>query len=129
MSKQVELRWTEGLTFVAATGSGHEITLDAGESSGGGNSGSRPTELLLTAVAACVAMDVVGILRKMREDVRRYDVRARGTQAEEHPRKFTTIEVVHKIAGNALKPANVHRAIQLSRAPRRFPRPSSMSAP
>ena len=114
MTRQVELSWSGGLAFVATTGSGHEIILDAGEDSGGGSRGARPTEALLIALAACAAMDALSILRKMRVDVRRYHVRARGEQASTHPQRFTEIEVVHRVSGDAIKPANVHRAIQLS---------------
>ena len=115
MPKQVELAWTnDGLSFVAHTGTGHEITLDAGESSGGGNNGPRPTETLLVALAACGAMDVISILKKMRQDVVRYTVRAVGHQATEHPKKFTTIDITHQVAGVDIQEASVRRAIQLS---------------
>jgi len=58
--KRVGLRHDGGLRFVATTGSGHDVVMD----NAAGESGPRPTELLLAAIAGCTAMDVVEILAK-----------------------------------------------------------------
>ena len=41
-----------------------KVHLDADEKIGGTNQGCRPTEMLLTSLAGCSAMDVVHILKK-----------------------------------------------------------------
>jgi len=100
----------DGLRFVGSVGSGHTIILDNGE----GDTGARPSELIPLALAGCTAMDVVSILRKKRQDVRRYSVEAAGTQMDGHPNAFTRIDVTHVIEGVGLDAAAVARAIELS---------------
>jgi putative redox protein len=98
-----------GLRFQARSGSGHSLGIDAAE----GDTGPRPTELLLIALAGCTAMDVISILRKKRQAVEDYEVSVRGDQRIEHPTAFTEIEVHHLVRG-AVDPEAVRRAIQLS---------------
>jgi putative redox protein len=100
-----------GLRFRARTGSGHEIVLDDAT----GDSGARPAELIAVAAAACAAMDVISILRKKRQDVTRYEVRASAEQVDAgHPAVFTRIEVIHVVEGPAVEVEAVRRAIELS---------------
>jgi putative redox protein len=91
-------------------GSGHAIVLDNAE----GDAGARPAELVGVALAACTAMDVISILRKKQQDVRRYEVRVTGLQADEHPHAFSSVDVVHVVDGDAVDPEAVRRAIELS---------------
>jgi putative redox protein len=98
------------LRFVGRTGSGHQLVLDDGKS----DSGMRPAELIPLALAGCTAMDVISILRKKRQDVRRYVVESSGTQRDEHPNEFLRIDVVHVVEGEGLDPEAVRRAIELS---------------
>jgi putative redox protein len=101
----------DGLRFQVRTGSGHTLTLD----DAGGDAGPRPAELIPAAVAACTAMDVISILRKKRQDVRRYEVRASGQQLDGgQPAVFTRIDVIHAIEGPGIDIEAVRRAIELS---------------
>ncbi len=100
----------DGLRLVGSVGSGHTIIMDNGE----GDTGARPSELIPLALAGCTAMDVISILRKKRQDVRRYSVEAAGTQMDGHPNAFTRIDVKHVIEGVGLDGAAVARAIELS---------------
>ncbi len=100
----------EGLRFVGTTNSGHTIVLDDGV----GNTGGRPADLLLLALAGCTAFDVISILRKKRQDVASYSVDAESAQMAEHPNAFTRIDVIHVVAGAGLDPAAVARAVELS---------------
>jgi len=99
-----------GLRLQAATGSGHALVFDDVE----GDGGPRPTEVLLAALGACTAMDVVSILRKKRQEMGTYRVRLESEQAEEHPRVFTSVRIVHEFQGGRLDPAAVRRAVELS---------------
>ena len=101
----------DGLRFAVQTGSGHTFVLD----DAAGDLGARPAELVPAAVAACTAMDVISILRKKRQVVTRYEVRASGLQADDaHPAVFTRVDVVHVVDGPALDVEAVRRAIELS---------------
>ena len=98
------------LRFVATSGSGHTFVLDDGT----GNTGPRPAELIPMALAGCTAMDVISILRKKRQDVTRYEVRAEGVQMDEHPNAFTRIDVLHVVDGRGIDVEALRRAIELS---------------
>lgn len=100
----------DGLRFVGRAGSGHDIALD----NGAGDSGMRPAELIPIALAGCAAMDVISILRKKRQPVTRYEVRASGVQQDHHPYAFTRIDVVHVVEGPRIDDEAVRRAIELS---------------
>jgi putative redox protein len=98
------------LRFVARAGSGHAFVLDDGR----GDTGPRPAELIPMALAGCTAMDVISILRKKRQEVTRYEVRAEGVQMDNHPNAFTRIDVVHIVEGPSIDVDAVRRAIELS---------------
>ncbi len=58
------------MSFRARAGaSGKELVMDAAVEAGGGGDGFRPMELLLVGLAGCTGIDVVSMLKKMREDV------------------------------------------------------------
>ena len=103
-----------GTRLEAKTGSGHQVVMDSGEVADGGNGGPSPMELVLVALAGCTGMDVLAILRKMRQEVTAYEVTVRGTQAEEHPRVYTAITVEHIVTGRNVNADLVQRAVELS---------------
>jgi putative redox protein len=76
------------MAFQAGTGSGHSPALDAAPEAGGTECGPRPMEMLLVGLGGCTGMDVISILRKMRQDVTGYEVRVRGERASEHPKSL-----------------------------------------
>lgn len=107
--KRVSLRHEGGLRFVAGTGSGHDVVMD----NAAGDTGPRPTELLLVAIAGCTAMDVVEILAKKRQPCTSYSTEVTGVQRETAPNVFTEITVVHVVEGDVETEA-VRRSIELS---------------
>ena len=50
-----------------------------------------PTELILAAVSACVAVDIVSILKKKKKDVVDLKIETSGIRRDKHPRAFTQI--------------------------------------
>ena len=99
----------DGLRFEAVFPSGR-IVLD----SGGTPVAPNPVQHLLTAVAACEAMDVIGLMRKKRQSVTAYEVHMSGERAAEHPRRFTSITMVHRMTGHGLSPAAIEDALRLT---------------
>jgi putative redox protein len=106
---------SEGITFVAESGSGHGIVVDASPDVGGRNLGPRPMELVLMGTGACSAVDVMLILRKSRQSVSGCVVELDAERASEDPKVFTKIHFHFVITGTGLVPAQVERAINLSR--------------
>lgn len=117
MAKQIKhasVRWIEGMEFQAASGSGQRWVIDAAPKVGGKNHGPGPMELVLVALAACTAMDVIDILRKKRQEVTGLEVRAEGARAENHPKVYTDIEIIYIVRGKNISSQAVERAIHLS---------------
>ena len=108
------VRYMDNMAFTGTAGSGHIVWMDADASAGGENGGFRPTEMLLMALAGCSGMDVVSMLRKMRQDITEYRIEVSGSRRDEHPRIFTDITVEHVVTGHRVDPARVERAVRLS---------------
>ena len=104
---------TTGFAFRATFGSGGSLVLDANPPVGK-DLGPRPMELLPAALAGCTGMDVIGILRKMRQEVTGYAVEVRAERAEMHPQVLTAIAVEHVVRGRGLDPEQVRKAVELS---------------
>jgi putative redox protein len=110
-SEPVTLTWkNEGLLFEGATAHG-SVDLASGLDEPG--NGVTPMELLAAALGGCTAMDVVSILVKMRQPLESFAVEVSGERAEEHPKRFTSLEVVYRLRGD-LDERKVERAISLS---------------
>ncbi len=104
------VKWTEQEQFVAVTPSGHAVTIDADRQR---NSAPGPMEMLLAALGACTATDVVLILGKKRQKLEALEVIVSGERAPHPPQVWTTIEIVYKLRG-ALDEKAVRDAIELS---------------
>lgn len=100
--------------FTALTPSSHTLTIDIGLAYGGNNSGPEPKELLLVALGSCTGEDVIGILRKKRQAVTGYAINIYATEAEDHPKVYTSILVEHVVTGHSVDPKAVARSIELS---------------
>lgn len=113
MKARVQL--VEGMTFVAESGSGHAVVVDAAPDVGGKNLGARPMELVLMGTGACSAIDVVHILRKSRQPITGCVVELDSERAAEDPKVFTRIHMHFVVTGKGLAQAQVERAIKLSK--------------
>jgi putative redox protein len=110
-SNPVDVVWkNEGLLFEATTAHGSVDLASALDEPG---NGVTPMELLATSLAACTAMDVASILVKMRQPLESFKVEVSGERAEDHPKRFLTLDVVYHLKGD-LDERKVERAISLS---------------
>lgn len=111
VSDPVVVSWKrEGLLFEGVTSHGK---VDLASSSDEPGQGATPMELLAVSLAGCTSMDVVSILMKMRQPLEAFRVEVRGEKAEEHPKRFMSLEVRYHLKG-ALDERKVRRAIELS---------------
>lgn len=108
------VEWIEDMAFRATAGTGATLTLDAAPTSGGAGKGPSPLELFLLGLGGCTGMDVISILRKMRQQVTSYRIGVSAEQAGKHPKVFTRILVEHQLRGRQLSAAFVRRAVELS---------------
>lgn len=111
---ECKVRWFDGMSFVAETGSGHLVAMDGAPEAGGRNLGPRPMEMLLAGAGGCTAFDVVMILKRGRQEITDCVVEIKAERAETDPKIFTKIHMHFVVAGRNLKPETVERAIKLS---------------
>jgi putative redox protein len=104
------VRWIGEEKFVAIGPSGHAITLDSDRDS---NKAPGPMELLLLALGACTATDIVIVLEKKRQKLESLEVICSGERAKEPPQVWTKLELVYRLRGN-LDDKAVKHAIELS---------------
>jgi putative redox protein len=104
------VKWIGGQKFVATSPSGHAMTIDSDRNS---NSAPGPMELLLLALGACTATDVVLILEKKRQKLDSLEVICSGERADKPPTVWTKLELLYRLRGQ-LDDAAVKHAIQLS---------------
>lgn len=108
------VKWTDGVSFVAESGSGHKVIMDGAPESGGRNFGARPMELVLMGTGGCTSYDVVHILKKGRADITGCEAEITAERAETDPKVFTKIHFHFVVTGKNLKSEQVARAINLS---------------
>ncbi len=107
-------KWVDGLQMVSNSEAGHGLPLASRLSDSEPLNGIRPVELLLHALAGCSGMDVISILQKMRQPIRKFSIETDGERSETHPKVFTKIAVVYKFTGKGIDPAACEKAIKLS---------------
>jgi putative redox protein len=111
---KARIKWIDGVSFEATSGSGHRLILDGAPEHGGQNAGIRPMEAVLIGVGACSGFDVVSILKKARQQVSDCVVELEAERAEDPPKVFTRMRMRFVVSGTDLKPAAVQRAVDLS---------------
>ena len=106
--------WKNDLSFDGIGESGFSLPLGTDVSLGGANDGFRPMELMLIGMAGCTAMDVISILKKKKQDVKKFIVKVSAERNEEHPKVFSEIRIEYYVAGTDINPEAVERAVELS---------------
>jgi putative redox protein len=104
------VKWIGEQKFLAISPSGHAITIDSDRAT---NHAPGPMELLLLALGACTATDLVIVLAKKRQKIESLEVLCAGERAPQPPEVWTRLELLFKLRGQ-LDEAAVKHAIQLS---------------
>ncbi|MGE0792123.1 MAG: OsmC family protein [Sandaracinaceae bacterium] len=104
-----------GTVAFTATGetSGATVAIDGSPKVGGEGRGMRPTELFLSGLASCAAIDVVHILRRQKEPLERLRIEIVGTRTDEPPTKFVRA-TMRFIAEGDVSRSKLERAVSLS---------------
>jgi putative redox protein len=103
----LELVWEHDLVFAGQSGEASMVLDSAGVA------GPSPVQTLAFALAGCMGMDVVHILRKGRHDLRGLKIVLTGERAQEDPHRFTALTLELYVAGPVPKD-QIQRAIDLS---------------
>jgi putative redox protein len=104
------IQWIGEEKFVATSPSGHASTIDSDRAS---NKAPGPMELVLMALGACTATDVVSILKKKRQKLEALEVVCSGERASKPPTVWIKLEILYRLRGS-LDEAAVKHAIEPS---------------
>ena len=106
----VDLRWLgEGLVFEGTGQSGQPTLVD-----GDTKVATSPVEALLVAAASCTASDVVIILKKMRVELTKLEIRLTAARRESEPRRVTAMVLHVRVKGAGADESKVRMALDLS---------------
>lgn len=107
-----QITFTQDMAFQTDT-RGHKVMMDAMENVGGHNLGMTPKEMVLNGVCGCSGMDVISILRKMRELPDSFKVTADAEKTTTTPSYFSKIHLQYLIDGKIEKEKAI-KAVSLS---------------
>jgi putative redox protein len=104
------VKWIQGKQFIGIDSTQHSVVL----STPAEGIGIKPSDLLLIAVAACSAVDVVDILAKKRMPLSLLEITTSGEQDQDPPWTFRKLHLHFRVGGKNLTQPAVAQAIQLS---------------
>jgi len=107
-------RLDDAFNLEAVNEDGNKILTDGAPKIGGNKKGMRPMQLVVAAAGSCSSIDIISILRKMKQGLEHFEV---DVTAEREPDKvpslFTEVHLHYKLSGN-LDEEKVRRAVELS---------------
>lgn len=112
---QISLKRVDhAVLFEASNSRGHTVRIEGRRDMGGSESAPTPTEYLLMSHAGCTAIDVVELLRKMRQPLVHLELESQGHMEEDRlPKVFTTIHLHYRLFGD-IQPEKAEKAISMS---------------
>lgn len=115
MISKTKMNWAGGFKFDSVSKFGLPISTDESKNpDGGGGEGYSPIELILYGLIGCIGIDVVMIMKKMRQELKSLEIEAIGHRRDEPPRLFQKIELIFRMDGKNLDQEKAQRAVQLS---------------
>jgi putative redox protein len=108
-AKDQRLVWRGGLSFEGEDSWGYRVAISGDDPKGG----AKPSELLPLSLAACLAYDVVEVLRKKRQGLRTLQVAVHSEQEEASPWRFVHLTLRFAVGGD-VEPAAARRALELA---------------
>lgn len=108
-SAVIHLDWGGERTFDTGRPGGPTMRLDAR-----GTTGQSPVDAVMSALAACTAVDVLDILEKRRTPLTSLSIDAVGARAETVPRRIVAAELTYHMSGDGVDRVHAERAIELA---------------
>ena len=108
--KEARVRWIGGGEFVGTDSGNHSVVLSTSQA----NTGVKPSDMLLVALASCSSVDVVSILEKKKKKLEKLDVKVTAIQDEDPPWTYRKINLKFTLKGEGLTEKDVAKAIELS---------------
>lgn len=104
------VRWVTGKQFVGTDSRNQAVVLSAGDPA----MGASPSQMLLVALSACTAYDVLDIMTKKRKPLTMLEITAEGRQDPDPPWAYRHIHLKYRVSGQNLNEKALSQAIRLS---------------
>jgi putative redox protein len=111
---KANVTWQSNMVFIGKAASGFPIQMDSDPSYGGTNGGIRPMEMIALGLAGCIAMDVLSILQKKRQQISQFEVKIDAPRSPEYPMVFTNAVITYVVTGRNVNEQAVLRSIELT---------------
>jgi len=108
---KVVTHYVDEFEYESVNETGNKVLVDMYD--GDKKRAQSPTELLLTALSACAAVDVAEILKKKRRSFTGFRVEASGVRREEHPRAFTQITLTFIVESDNATIAEIEKSARM----------------
>ena len=112
MKMKVDLNYVGDEQYYTTNETGNRVDIDM--LSPDNKEYQSPTQLLLSGLVACAAVDIVLMVKKRRKTLVDLKGTAEGERREEHPRGFTNIHLHSKIFSPDLTEEEAERIVDLS---------------
>ena len=113
MTNTVKTTWKGKMQF-ESTNEGGNFMIDANTEAGGEGKGYRPKALMLSALAGCSGLDVVSLLKKMRAEVKDFNIDIEANLTDEHPKYYNKVQMTFNFYGKDFKKDKIEKAVRLS---------------
>lgn len=110
------IKWTNFLKMllIVKTNSKHTICMDGNPENKGQNLAPRPMEMILLGSGGCTIYDIILILKKNKQNIKKCKVKIFSKRAKKNPKIFTKIHFMFYLYGKNLKKNIIINAIKLS---------------
>lgn len=109
---KVNLKYKGDEEFTTHNENGNKVEVDM--RSADQKQHQSPTEMLLSAVGACAAVEIVSMVKKRRKTFVDLDAEISGERRDEHPRGFTKIHLKYIITSPDLTEDEAGRIVDLA---------------
>lgn len=108
-------RSPDGAQLIATDEAGIETALYIPVDAGGGGHGLRAMQLMIMSLGACATVDVLGILKKQRQEVAGYDIEIHADRdTSTLPAPWEKAHLVFTFTGGKVDLEKAQRAVELS---------------
>jgi len=108
----IQLKYKGDEEFTAVNETGNEVSIDMLPADQ--KQHQSPTQLLLSALGACAAVDIVSMVKKRRKTFVDLKAEVTGERREEHPRGFTKIHMKYTVTSPDLTQEEADRIVDLA---------------
>lgn len=110
----VKIEFDRKMRFIGKNSLSLETVFDTHPSAGGEDTAGAPMEIMLQALGACSAMDVISIIRKKRKEILKFNIFIEAEQNDNHPKYFTKTHLIYELTSGDAEQSELDKAIELS---------------